>query len=664
MINRVFWVLFSCFFTYVNSASAQILTAAATSTSGEYVFNWSVGRTLDTSAAGTYTWVRVHYASFDGDTTGAPIFIHNGGLLSDGNLTASGSDTYTFPAGQWLRLHTERDRYVLNSAISSNDVWIQVPGVPQTIVVTPTTAALKKGGTLSFTVTGHHTGLVYSLPDVTINPPNWQRVFDQVGIQPLSIYAEAADGYAKSNTVTIMVTVTGYKIVLKLPANPSENMIVYDVTQKGVVIFSTNQLARAAEITRTFEVPDSDVCTVTSYVLGLSKEDEIIVKDQNGRLYLTPQLITPTAIVSDADTVPENTLPTAAVPKTPASVTDDKTVWSKTDANSVDAKDTTVKQGVDKIVSAIDQVNATLKARLHSSGAGGAFDVTGIETRIDTTNDTLVEIRDLLTPDEDAVASAQQSAQAKGAAASSDVAYQQDRASAVGTALTGGAMLVGATTLMGTPMPGDNGYAFMPKLVDTSDNSVLSRISGGSIDVNPFSSAKLASITQGNTGVFLAWIRNFIAWASILGFLKWTLDEVNKSCAQLGIVTPVQLSPSAQIVAQTTVLGNSVGVPFAGALWALQVLAITTALLAAPAVIVTAIYTAGEWSSLFPSATVAKAATSSAGGSALGNIISYSYIILPVVVLVTISINSVFIRVSNIAQTVIVGIGMKLASAI
>jgi hypothetical protein len=320
---------------------------------------------------------------------------------SSGNITYSGdpgTSKVTSPVGGtiWVAIWQS-----VNTNVGSTfTVFSDVEKTTQTIAVSPTTATINKGDVFTFTVSGHQTSLVFSTDGISVTPPNWSKTFDQIGIHTFTVKAESDSTYAESNIVTVSVTVKGYRVKIKLPANKSSYTIIYEVIQGGADITSLVQVPGAAERTQVIEVPSSSPVTIKPRMVGVNKDGSLFVEDEDGEVTLTPIIMTPVQVVSDTDTVAEQLVPTNGAPTKPNVSDEEKSVWNRTTGDDEAAKNKTLKEGTDKIVSALDVINNTLKGSLkvvvQNGGVGGGttVDFTGVETRLDTANDTLSEMNE------------------------------------------------------------------------------------------------------------------------------------------------------------------------------------------------------------------------------------------------------------------------------
>lgn len=622
------------------------------------------------------------YGNFQGPffVNGPSFFCDRAGVYDYTIVTNGAAQTNGYFGGQ----QQSGGPYTPSNAAIIIPAWATPVDTPQTITVSPNPLSpVRPTETFTLTASGSNTGYVWTLSGGgTISGAGNTRAFtagNTDGTFHLIVYAPAASGFARSADVDVPIGVFK-SITVRVAADNRNSPVI-----RSWLIYKNGVLVQSGEehpgVLGYFSIPDvktTDVITVEIRVPGVKKNANGIIETGNmdpaagpidymvSANYTVDHSNTPTGVM-EVTTPPSQTDPSNIVkPPTPDGK---KSVWDPT-TGTAPVTDGLYQQGTDKLVAGLNDLNATLKGGLNvnvtSGGTGGGTGSDeGTHSRLDTANTHLQKIASLV-PTDPTNAAAGNNAAAIGANAAADVEAANSRAAAMGQGIAGTALFAGVSTVAVSPMSADNGFASQPQYLSTTDNSLLVRMFGTQLDVNPFSSSALGKITQGKTGVFLAWIRNFIAWALIVGFVKWTLDKVLETCRSIGQVSPLQLSPSSQIVVQTSVVGNSVGVPFAAGMWALQLIAITTGILAAPSIIVAAIYTTGEFSSLFPSGSTAAqvAANGSAGGGWIANMLSYSYLILPVTVMITISINTLFIRLTNIVQTLVITIGLKLASAI
>ncbi|HWA10506.1 MAG TPA: hypothetical protein VG838_13755 [Opitutaceae bacterium] len=322
-----------------------------------------------------------------------------------------------------------------------------------------------------------------------------------------------------------------------------------------------------------------------------------------------------------------------------------------------------------------DQIARAVKAISITGGSGGTTDMSGTNSRLDTLHTdvtgTNTKLDTLITKETDkatAVSDGQTAATAAGTAAGAAIpgslTTATTGASGTNSALAGTSMWTGGATLVASsPMLGDNGYATTTH-VATVDGPILSGVAGGtSLDVNPFTSDALARVIgAGNALKFCNWIRSFIAWASVIAFFNWLAHYVYRSCVAMATTPGMTTPTSTMLLANTSVLGTSVGVIPAGTLYALQVVAWSTLILGMPVAIVAAYTAAGGLDSIVSAGTAAASSATSSPGSFLMNSLSYSYIILPVVLLITIALNTLVVRLTSITQVVVTAVVLKIAS--
>lgn len=310
------------------------------------------------------------------------------------------------------------------------------------------------------------------------------------------------------------------------------------------------------------------------------------------------------------------------------------------------------------ITKAIGEVK---QAVLSSSSGGGGTDMSGVHSRLDSINTNLQKMETKAERDAkiaagqtavDAVASS--NAGAMSGALSGSVATAETTAGTVGTS----GMLGNAAGLKNTlPLPTITSYADSAHVVATTD-PFLSQLQ---LDTNPFTNPAAAALLGGGTlSSFAAWVRNITVWAIVVAFLLYVAKEVKATCYQLGATRPMPLSPGTQIVLHTSVLGNSVGVPAAGVMWAAATIVFSTFILAAPTLIIAYFSTNAGVESMITAASAAASAASGAP-SFIGNALSYTNKFFPLVLAVTAMINGVLVQIAAITQWIVYSVGIKLS---
>lgn len=318
----------------------------------------------------------VSYVVWD-EATGGVLSVRNLRHQNNGDSVPRSftySDSFTIQAGQYVTFSayvqetSPHDEKVVNSE--------RIPDAMQnTITGSPLTGTVTLGTDFGFTVTGNHTPLQFSRAGVyvALSANSYGVALDSVGTHIFHCYAVAADGYQQSNTITFTVKVVGYRISIKLPANTTGYMVRYDVVQNGNFITSAYQVKDAAEREVYVEVPTSDPATVTPYIVGVTKDDALWEEKQGAETQLSPTIVQPHVFEDPNETSPVEVVDNGKAPA-PKPADETKSVWSKTDPEGINAKDKTIKEGSDKIVSKLDEINQTLKNRLGPGTGGSAGD--------------------------------------------------------------------------------------------------------------------------------------------------------------------------------------------------------------------------------------------------------------------------------------------------
>lgn len=316
-----------------------------------------------------------------------------------------------------------------------------------------------------------------------------------------------------------------------------------------------------------------------------------------------------------------------------------------------------VKNGSQAIVDAIKVLDGHVQ-----SGGGSATDMTATNGKLDTLNTAVGGLETRSQRDAkitDGQTAANSDATTKGNAAQGKMDSASNSAASTGNGLESSGMMSsmkGVAT--GNPFGTDNGYAWTEHIV-----ADVGLFKATGIDTNPFTSAFVAEFLGGGSlSAWAAWVRNFITWACCLGFLMMVAAEVYETCKSLGMTTPMPLSNGTQIVLRTAVLGNSVGVPAAGILWAVTTVVYSTLLLAAPALIVAAWSTASGAPSVTTQAASALSAASAGLTTIVSNALSYINRFLPLALLATIYVNRLLVKVAAVTKYVVYSIGVKISS--
>lgn len=369
--------------TNLNASTATAGTASVTFTASgtSIIVQTSVGA----PPAGYYdrVWVCTQTAAqiaqgFNGiypiGVTAIPVqrFTDTGGNNTSGSVTlttlGSGSRVYAFGG----RFQNGTNAQTLNLSLSL--VFADPSKTPQTITVTPTSGTVNKGTDFIFHVSGNQTSLSFSVPGIFTDVDGLHFPTEQIGIHTFGVFAAPEGDYAQSNTVTVTVTVRGYRVKIKLPANGGTNSIFYDISQNGVDITSLVQIPGAPVVTRVVEVPNSSAVTVTPRIVGVTKDGVIWTKDADGEFIVTPTVVTPVPVVNETDTVDEQTIPPPPAPSVPDVSDENKSVWSKTEESDTNAKDKTIKEGTDKIVSKLDEIKKAIQSQGGDYAPGNAND--------------------------------------------------------------------------------------------------------------------------------------------------------------------------------------------------------------------------------------------------------------------------------------------------
>lgn len=316
-----------------------------------------------------------------------------------------------------------------------------------------------------------------------------------------------------------------------------------------------------------------------------------------------------------------------------------------TATNMTNSKLDTTNGSLSTISSGVSSANGKLDT-LNTTATGIKTGVEGLYTKAQRDADILA---------------GQTSANAKGASYGSELnaakAQAQADANDAAANVENTALGQAASELAGSPMPVNNGYALTPQDRTFEGNPVLP----GVWDMNPFTSTKLGTFMSNGNGAqqFTTWIRNFVEWAIVVGFLGWVWSKVYENCQALGTTQQAQLSGSTQIVLAGSVAGNSVGVIPAGTMWGLSVVVGSTLLLAAPVIIVAGFSDASGVVEAKAAAIAAKQSTSSATGWLL-NILSYTYVCLPVTLVITTYINRLLVNMASVTQYIITVVAFKI----
>jgi len=571
----------------------------------------------------------------------------------------------------------------------------------QTVTISSASSdKLVSGQTRVFTASGGNTSYVWAATGGSLTGTGSSRTYTAgatPGTYSVSVYAIGSGGYSQSNTATASVPVvsvsttdpTKRKLTL-LVENTSRtgNLVATAVDAVTGVTYGSLTVAPGSNgLMQIQKIGNNAVNVVYSYPNGASIVS--VLSDSTASLATYPpgyswtgDTLTDSQFADDAvpyvapvekkPVTPTNgatgytgvTAGTAVTNATSVTSTDISNVGFSTAPGTGTVTDATYKEGVSALTRQLQSINDKLES---SSGGTTPGSNEGVETRLDDVNDNLVKLQGDK-PLQDAALTYGQSLQAKGASANADVSGWTASATSAASGVASSSLGAGVASMTGSPIPANNSYALQPKTISTSGNALMQQAFGSDLDVNPFSSAKLQAIMGISGETFMAWIRNFIAWASIFMFVNYVLDTVLAVCRTIAQTPSTTLSPSATIALQTSIFGNNVGVAISGAMWGLQLVAISTAVLASPAIISGILYTTFDLESLIPLANSSAAAAATGGGGSSGsliaNILSYSYLILPVSVLVTIAINSLLLRLTTIVQTVIINIGLKLATSI
>lgn len=228
---------------------------------------------------------------------------------------------------------------------------------PQTITITPPTITVNEGESVNFIVSGAHTPLILSTPQGGYgNPPTLtfegytygQFETDNNREFNITVYAQASDDYAQSNTVTGKVIVMRSLRVTKwLPANKLTSAVIYRAYQGGVVIATHTQVPGAPDylwtITTTSNAPVTFDMTLTN------------VKDGGGTYITEPG--TNTTIPDPSPSTPTlnpstpSTNPTPQTPALPVPGQNTPVVWNPGNGGPEDLLTNQVyREGVERLM--------------------------------------------------------------------------------------------------------------------------------------------------------------------------------------------------------------------------------------------------------------------------------------------------------------------------
>lgn len=270
----------------------------------------------------------------------------------------------------------------------------------QTVTISPTSVnPLRPGENVTFTASGGSNAYAWTSTGGTLTGTGNTRSFTVTteGDFTVSVYAVAGNGLPQSNTATATVHVVK-SITLRIPLkNDYKFPVSYLAFKNGAYVNSADVPPGGTDTLQVTDVHTTDVVTVQTRVPGVKKDEDGNIVPGN----LDPSKGPIDYVITDTFTIDHGQIfvnpPGGAVTETksgtaPSAPLDDskKSVWTPTTSEEA-AKDGTLRQGVDKIVDGLSQINATLKARL-GSGTGGVADNSGIESRLDTANEHLEKI--------------------------------------------------------------------------------------------------------------------------------------------------------------------------------------------------------------------------------------------------------------------------------
>lgn len=492
--------------THTDSFGGRSATVTVTFDPGTNLLTWSASHTG--SSGGYAASAQLYKVSAHGSTTPklADLYVNS---APQGN---TGSGTYPASGGDYFLLQT----YISgpSSTFSLQQQWFLCGQSPHVITVTPSSGTIDQGADFEFNVSGHQTSPSFSIEGISLDVGGYRKTFDQIGIHSFNVWAPAGNGYSESNTVTVTVTVRGYRIRVPLAANTGDYTVMYDVSQGGTVITSLVQLKGAPARTQIVEVPGPGNVTVTPRIVGVKKDGSLWVEDSTEQTNLTPTIVTPVPVVDEGDEVPESTVTAPQTPK-PGVSDSEKSVWNPTSETDVEAKDNTMKEGFDKVVSAVDAVNATLKARLlQQSGPdiiGGGEEGENLGEKIDQTNEHLQKIADRTDLETDAIENNPTPASVSSTSSEQRTATEQ----AFGSAQT--------PTITAPAAP-------------TSQGMLLVTIPGhGSINLDPASDPDALALCN--------FIKQVISWIALLVYSWFAWGEFKTLCALLTVAPQAKGNP-------------------------------------------------------------------------------------------------------------------------
>lgn len=343
-----------------------------------------------------------------------------------------------------------------------------------------------------------------------------------------------------------------YKARIKLQ-NTSPYTYVYRISHEGVHLHTVNLFGVSPEnpngetFEQVFEVPSEEPLTVDYAVLGAETDgliwyrvDDASEPQWHDYIEVIP-VLTPGAEEPGAtDPLPPPADGPAAGPPQGSSG-----VWGSSGASGTDPlTGQTYAEGVDKLAGKLDSVVKAVSA-IGPGGGGTGTDVTGIEDRLDESNEHLSAIS----------ASSQAQVDAKAAADAAD--WQSARAQAEGEAKSEMASAGGQSGLL--PAMADSPSAVPPFFAI--------QIPGyGTINVDPGAHPQ--------AGTLLAWLKTVVAWF-VVGLFQWFLwremQRVYFACsgATQAKGNPVIAGTGAQatgLIAATIITGILLSVP--GFFWA------------------------------------------------------------------------------------------------
>ena len=523
------------------------------------------------------------------------------------------------------------------------------------------------------------------------------------------IVTAADDGGAGSPAWLFLGAAVTYKVTFAIPANNTDRLIRYEVWQSGS--FTGNSVTTSPGDPASEYTAQGLTSNATATLREVSPN---LVQDATTGAWFfgdsnTVRVInagtTPVTSSGSNNSAPANPGPTTPVtgqpnppPAVSATPNGNKNVYvtnstvASTPGATSDFSISAYREGVDKITSKIDADTAAIAAKITAADAaqatrdgvnGGKLDaiksaVDTVKTAVDQTKTAVVSVKDAIdaqttaattraTTEATAITDATTAVNADSAAQQAGLAAKltaaQGRAADGVTAFNATATSTAVTSLVGTasPMIPDNGYAGTAHTVNTSAlGDVLNGSTDGAFDTNPLTGHALAGVIGDGTAVkFATWIKNFISWCVVVAFLTWTYGQVRDNCFAMSSSSQMSLSASSELLSKVTVFGNAVGVPAATALWAFQIVAVSTLLISAPVVLVAGFGDAAGTVAITAIAKTAAGDAVNSPGAFLSNSASFIYVIMPVALLITAFLNALLVRVSAITQWIITVVMLK-----